>query len=117
MPLHSRPGAATFIYLDFNGHVTTGTWWNKPASQNGGGYAATITTPPFSLDSDPAFSDEERRAMVAIWRGVSEDYAPFSVDVTTGARRQGGKEVLRAAAACARRWCARAVPQRACAQG
>jgi hypothetical protein len=26
--LHSRPGAPKVIYLDFTGHVTTGTGWN-----------------------------------------------------------------------------------------
>ncbi|MCB1958866.1 MAG: hypothetical protein KDG55_24590, partial [Rhodocyclaceae bacterium] len=26
--LHSRPGALRTIYLDFNGHTTTGTAWN-----------------------------------------------------------------------------------------
>src|SRR4051812_26769551 len=26
--LHSRPGAAKTIYLDFTGHTTRRTWWN-----------------------------------------------------------------------------------------
>lgn len=30
--LHSRPGAAKVIYLDFTGNVTTGTSWNSTCS-------------------------------------------------------------------------------------
>lgn len=75
--LHSRPGAAKVIYLDFNGHVLTGTAWNV-------GHAATISAPAWSLDSDAAnFSDTERTRIQYIWQRIAEDYAPFNVDVTT----------------------------------
>lgn len=75
--LHSRPGAARVIYLDFTGHVTTGTGWNSPDLPE-------IITPPFDLDGDPdSFSADEHAAMQRIWRQVAEDFAPFNVDVTT----------------------------------
>ena len=51
--LHSLPGATKVIYLDFDGHTTTGTSWN-------GG--ATIVSAPFSIDADTAFSADRTRA-------------------------------------------------------
>lgn len=77
--LHSRPGAAKVIYLDFNGHTTTGTSWN--AAYAGG---ADIVTPAFDLDGSPAtFSDAELTVIQDVWRRVAEDYASWDVDVTT----------------------------------
>lgn len=61
--------------LDFQGSTYTNTAWNK----NGN----TITVPAYSVDSDPAFSTTELQNIIAIWRGVAEDYSPFDVDVTT----------------------------------
>jgi len=38
----------------------------------------------FSLDSDlTTFSAAEQTVIQQVWRRVSEDYAPFNVDVTT----------------------------------
>ncbi len=83
--LHSRPGAQKVIYLDFKGHATTGTPWNSTS--------ATITTPPFDLDGNPtAFSDTELAVIQDIWRRVSEDYAPWDIDVTT---QDPGEEAIR----------------------
>lgn len=77
--LHSRPGAAKVIYLDFDGHTTANTPWNSGVNAN-----VNIVTPAFDLDGDPTtFSDAERAAIQDIWRRVSEDYAAFDVDVTT----------------------------------
>ena len=77
--LHSLPGATRVIYLDFDGHVTSGTAWNT--SYTGG---ADIVSQPFDLDGDPTtFSAGERAMIQAIWKRVAEDYAPFSIDVTT----------------------------------
>ena len=84
-PARSRPGAARIIYLDFTGHLTSGTDWNVDS----GGF---ITTPEFDIDGDPgSYSEEERRRIVAVWVGVAADYAPFDVDVTTGG--EGAHEV------------------------
>jgi PKD repeat protein len=77
--LHSLPGASRVIYLDFNGHTTSGTIWNS--SWTGG---ATIVSQPFDQDGDPStFSESERAAIQGIWKRVAEDYAPFAIDVTT----------------------------------
>lgn len=73
--LHSLPSATKKIYLDFDGHVTAGTAWQRGASFN---------TPAFSLDADYAtFSESERRAIQEVWARVAEDFYPFDVDVTT----------------------------------
>src|SRR5437762_3286802 len=77
--LHSRPGAKRIIYLDFNGHVLSGTVWN---AQYAGGQ--TIICPPFDFEGGPSvFTSNELTAIQQIWQRVAEDYAPFDVDVTT----------------------------------
>ncbi len=77
--LHTRPGATRIIYLDFDGHTTSGTDWND--SDNGG---RDFTTPPLDIDGDTtSFSDAEKAMIQNIWRRVAEDYAAFDVDVTT----------------------------------
>lgn len=74
--LHSRPGASKKVYLDFDGHVISGTAWN--------GSVATYNAVPFDIDNDPAgFSSEERNRIAEIWHRIAEDYAPFNIDVTT----------------------------------
>jgi hypothetical protein len=76
--LHSRPTATRKIYLDFNGHTTTGTPWNTAFNKT------TFTTPPFSLDANTAaFSAAEHAAIQYVWRSMAEDFARFDVDVTT----------------------------------
>ena len=76
--LHSRPTATRKIYLDFDGHVTSGTPWNF--AWRGG---ADFTTPPFSRDASPDFSDAERAIVQEAFRRVAEHFAPWNVDVTT----------------------------------
>jgi len=77
--LHSRPGAAKVIYLDFTGHTTANTPWNSGVNAN-----VNIVTPAFDLDGDPStFNNAERTAIQDIWRRVSEDYAAWDVNVTT----------------------------------
>jgi len=76
--LSSRPSATKTIYLDFNGHTTSGTWWNT--NFNGG---AAFTTPAFSVDGSASFSDAELERIQLIWERVAEDFAPFDVNVTT----------------------------------
>jgi hypothetical protein len=89
--LNSNPTAEKIIYLDFNGHTTTGTRWNQD------GRPATIVTPRFTIDSDAdTFSDYELARIQAIWQRVAEDFAPFNVNVTTqdpGAYTQWGTRV------------------------
>lgn len=77
--LHSRPGAAKVIYLDFKGHTTTGTSWNTTYTAG-----ADIVTPAFDTDGSPTtFSSSELAVIQEIWKRVSEDYAAWDVDVTT----------------------------------
>jgi hypothetical protein len=76
---HSKPGATNIIYLDFNGHTITGTSWNT-----GTDAATTYIGKPFDLDGDATtFNDAEQAIITEVWQRVSEDYAPFDVDVTT----------------------------------
>lgn len=71
--LHSRSSATAKLYLDFNGHFEP-TW----------GSYSNITTPVFDRDGDATtFSNSELSTIQAIWERVSEDFAPFNVDVTT----------------------------------
>ncbi len=71
--LSSNSSATVKLYLDFNGHYES----------NWGSYS-NITTPAFSLDSDfNSFSTAEINSITEIWQRVSEDFAPFNIDVTT----------------------------------
>ena len=73
--LHSKPGTSRVLYLDFNGHTTSGTSWKS---------GATFTSPAYDTDGNPAgFSDTELANIQEIWKRVSEDFAPWDVDVTT----------------------------------
>ncbi len=75
----SLPGADHTIYLDFDGHVTTGgTTWN---TQYG---ISTINSPAYDTDNDPStFSASELSVIENAWKWVAEDFAPFEVNVTT----------------------------------
>ena len=76
--LHSRPSSKRKIYLDFNGHTTTGSAWNTSYGVD------PIVSPAFDLDGVPGtFNTTELNTIQNIWRRVAEDYAPFDVDVTT----------------------------------
>jgi hypothetical protein len=76
--LHSRPGAARILLLDFTGYTATGTAWNSMTN------GSAIVTPAYDIDGDATtFSDQERANIIAIWRAVAEDYAAWNVDVTT----------------------------------
>jgi len=75
---HSRPGSTNVLYLDFNGYTIAGTRWNSTYG------VSSYVALPFDLDGDnTTFSTAEQTAIVQIWERVSEDYAPFDVDVTT----------------------------------
>ena len=57
---HSRPGASRVIYLDFNGHVVTGTSWNSTA-----GAPSAFFCTPFDTDGNAgSFSATEQAAIV-----------------------------------------------------
>lgn len=74
--LHSKPGAANTVYVNFKGYTISGTAWNNAVSS----YQAK----PFDKDSDPStFSAAERVDIGEIWHRIAEDLAPFDIDVTT----------------------------------
>jgi hypothetical protein len=75
---HSRPGAPNVLFLNFSGESVSNTAWNTSLSRT------VIPALAFSTDSDySTFSDAEQTAIKRIWQRVTEDYAPFNVDVTT----------------------------------
>lgn len=77
--LHSSPTSSKVIYLDFDGHTTTGTSWNYSMG-------ASFYSPAYDLDGNPgSFNNEELSRIQQIWQRVAADYAPFDVDVTTQA--------------------------------
>jgi hypothetical protein len=81
--LHSLPGALRTIFLDFDGATVTDTAWNDNTALNTG---ASFDSAPFDADGDPAsFSPAEQATIASIWERVSQDFAPFEVDVTTEA--------------------------------
>jgi hypothetical protein len=69
----SNPGAAATLYLDFNGHFEA-QWGNY----------SNAVTPVFSMDEDSTtFASYELAAIKEVWQRVSEDFAPFNINVTT----------------------------------
>lgn len=76
--LHSKPGAPNVVYINFTGYTITGTEWNL--SRNVNSYQAR----PFDRDGSPStFSASEKENIAEVWHRISEDYAPFNIDVTT----------------------------------
>jgi len=74
--LHSRPGSANVVYIDFDGATITGTAWN--------GNYAQLDALAYNVEGDRnTFSDLERARIVDIWHRVAEDLAPYDIDVTT----------------------------------
>jgi hypothetical protein len=77
--LESMPDAQRTIYLDFDGHITTGTFWNNADRPE-------ITHPAMDLDATPTyFTEHEKKSIIKIWKQVCEDFAPYAVNVTTKA--------------------------------
>jgi hypothetical protein len=76
--LHSNPNAKHTIYLDFDGATITNTLWNKSTPQ--------IVAQAYDTDGNVgSFSNTELQSIVGIWQQVTEDFAPFEVNVTTEA--------------------------------
>lgn len=65
--LQSFSGAPSVVYLDFDGHSTTGTAWNPL-------YGPLIQSPAASLSP---------QKIEKVWQSISELYRPFTVNVTT----------------------------------
>ena len=61
--LHSYPASAEQLYIDFTGYKKEKAW---------------------DMDGDKfTYSDAERKRIQEIWYAVSEDFYPFTIDVTT----------------------------------
>jgi len=81
--LHSRPGALKVLFLDFDGMTITGTAWNQSAK------VSTFVALPFDPSGNDSpktvanFTAVELDRIGEIWHRISEDYAPFDIDVTT----------------------------------
>lgn len=74
------------------------TAWNTARfSQDGG--RLMIATPPYDINADPAFTVDELRNIVDIWRAVAADYALWDVDVTM--EDPGNEGIDRCVARCA----------------
>ena len=86
--LHSRPGAANTIFVDFDGAEISGKAWNKQVR------VSTLKAKPYDIDGKPgSFSDAEVSSMAEIWERIAEDFAPFDVDVTTEDPGNDGQNV------------------------
>jgi hypothetical protein len=76
--LHSKPGAPRVVYLNFRGENVTGTQWNAMSGR---------TTHPMKAYSEDAnlaaFTQAELNTIAEVWKRISEDFAPFNIDVTT----------------------------------
>ena len=71
--LESNPGAPVDLYLDLNGHYEP-QW----------GAYSNATTPVYDIDGDDTtFSETELSRIQTAWEMVSEDFAPFNINVTT----------------------------------
>jgi Ca2+-binding RTX toxin-like protein len=83
--LSSNPTAPASIYLDFNGHEQQ-CWghreWSITQGYHCGGYL-DVTTPAFDLDGDPSTFGGEMGIITEVWQRVSEDFAPFNINITT----------------------------------
>ncbi|MBM7516004.1 zinc-dependent metalloprotease family protein [Nocardioides nitrophenolicus] len=83
--LHSRPGAARTIYLDFDGVslLPSNSWLLNGLS--------SLLLGGWSMDLLPLlFSDSEQAVIREVWARVAEDFAPWDVDVTTQEPLYGG---------------------------
>ncbi|MEK7416019.1 MAG: Calx-beta domain-containing protein [Planctomycetota bacterium] len=79
----SRPGATNQLVIDFTGGTVSGTAWNQSVADGGVGRDPIVAV-GFDLDGDPAtFNATEQIFIQRVWARVSEDYAPFDIDVTT----------------------------------
>ncbi|MGI5830928.1 MAG: choice-of-anchor Q domain-containing protein [Thermoguttaceae bacterium] len=79
--LNSKVDSLYAIHLDFDGHTTSNTNWNRVYTDG-----ADIVSPRFTLDGDTSktsFTAAETAAIYEIWLRVAEDFMPFDVNVTT----------------------------------
>lgn len=73
--LSSRPGATAVVYLDFDGETVTDPSWN-------GGNTIVAEASPLT-----------NAQITQVWQRVSEDFAPFDLDITTDVNRYNNAPV------------------------
>lgn len=71
--LESNPSADYIIYVDMDGEEVTDPHWINQSNSGGLENGKGIIT-------DPALTDQSK---YQIWQMISEDYAPFNINVTT----------------------------------
>eukprot|EP00043_Microstomoeca_roanoka_P007802 m.75466 g.75466 ORF g.75466 m.75466 type:complete len:476 (+) comp13982_c0_seq2:946-2373(+) len=78
LPLfHSRPGSKNVLFLDFDGEEISGGHWGK------------VSAKPYDPSGNGVkFTPYEQGQIALIWARVTEDYAPFDIDVTTEAYKK-----------------------------
>lgn len=83
--LNSLPGSNRTIYLDFTGHSLVDTVWQDRNQDGFDDYTdLQMEMPAYDVDGDTTtFSELERQNIIDAWSAIAEDYAPFSVNVTT----------------------------------
>lgn len=87
--LHSHPGAANTIFVDFDGARISDKAWNRLAG------VKSWQAKPYDTDNDPdSFGKSEISSMAEIWERIAEDFAPFDVDVTTEDPGKYGQNVV-----------------------
>ncbi len=89
--LSSNPGSSNKIFLDFDGHVVTDSHWTSQNNFQGNDF--NIHARAYDIDGNDydasgvlksdAFGADELAYIDLAWRQMSEDMAPFDVDVTT----------------------------------
>ncbi|WP_110206621.1 hypothetical protein [Nocardioides daejeonensis] len=85
--LHSRPRSKRVLYLDFDGERVCNTGWNR----GDGGILGGLLTPTLPCGDYEGFKgatshrlpSADLKAIQEVWARVSEDFAPFDIDVTT----------------------------------
>ena len=71
--LESRPGSEKTIYLDFNGHQSSGNQWGH-----------NINFPAWDRNGNTSvFTDAEKEEIIGHWLEVAEDFVGFDINVTT----------------------------------
>ncbi len=78
LDMHSKPGSAKTLFLDFDGHTTSEEHWVKYNDGN------PVISEPYDNDGDPlTFSASERQSIIDTWASVAEDFSHLDINVTT----------------------------------
>lgn len=75
--LESRPEASKTIFLDFDGAILSDTEWSRESDEQ------ELVYPALSFDDVADFDLDERAVIYYTWAIISENFAPYDVNVTT----------------------------------